>query len=525
MAETDPDVVQSLTRPDHAHPVVRRTHSHGAERDPLGGTEVAPDIDAALSRRRGGGSALPTAVAGRLGAAMGADFSSVRVHHDAEADSISRSLQAKAFTHGRDVYFTAGTYAPGTSSGQRLLAHELTHVVQNQTGVQRSASGSATTVGRADDSAETEADKVADHVVATLRRQAAHSDRAPANDGDSDQAPSTGDVVGALRRQASRVDLASGGVVRRGIFDSIFGSGKKKYPRTVKLSTDGKEKVVLEKAEDETEAEGIFKDLKDNYGIDVSSATTITAIKSQYTRVKKKELSKLKASEWQMKELRALHAAAGHFAPILGTQRAESTLADKAQGVTTVGRLEEAVDRNTDKGKVDRGTMGEYFAGSSNVGFFDTVTNLSDNRYLAPGKTTGDNATTLEANAIHEMAHGLIQPTELANWIAKMSFWTDRYTPSGKKGAEEPPTAYGKRGGAAEDLAESVAIFFTNPARLKSIAPKREAFLAKMVAGWTPKKKADVIDGAKESTGGNEPTQPTEPTESGATKEPSEVGS
>jgi hypothetical protein len=61
---------------------------------------------------------------------MGADLSQVRVHTDANAVQLSRDLQARAFTTGPDIAFAAGEYQPGTNNGRRLLAHELTHVVQ-----------------------------------------------------------------------------------------------------------------------------------------------------------------------------------------------------------------------------------------------------------------------------------------------------------------------------------------------------------------------------------------------------------
>ena len=64
----------------------------------------------------------------------------MRVHADGEAGKLSRQLQAQAFTHQRDVYFAPGKYDPNSSAGKRLLAHELTHVVQQTGGqVQRKA--------------------------------------------------------------------------------------------------------------------------------------------------------------------------------------------------------------------------------------------------------------------------------------------------------------------------------------------------------------------------------------------------
>lgn len=62
--------------------------------------------------------------------AFGADFSGVKVHTDTQADQLNQSIQAKAFTIGQDVFFRSGTYEPGSHGGQELLAHELTHVVQ-----------------------------------------------------------------------------------------------------------------------------------------------------------------------------------------------------------------------------------------------------------------------------------------------------------------------------------------------------------------------------------------------------------
>src|SRR5690606_19314471 len=76
---------------------------------------------------------------------IGADFSNVRVHTDAEAVQLSRDLNAKAFTTGSDIYFNTNEYAPQSASGRQLLAHELTHVVQqgaSDRAVQRPANAS-----------------------------------------------------------------------------------------------------------------------------------------------------------------------------------------------------------------------------------------------------------------------------------------------------------------------------------------------------------------------------------------------
>ena len=62
--------------------------------------------------------------------AFGTDFSQVRIHTNSTAIQMNKELNAQAFTHGSDIYFNSGKYDPSSSSGQHLLAHELTHTVQ-----------------------------------------------------------------------------------------------------------------------------------------------------------------------------------------------------------------------------------------------------------------------------------------------------------------------------------------------------------------------------------------------------------
>ena len=132
--------------------------------DPLGGSQLGPELIQTLKRRQGAGTALDDRTASRMGGAFGADFSAVRLHTDNEAGQVSRAVQAKAFTHGSDIYFAKGAYAPSTPGGEHLLAHELAHVTQPDT-------AGAPTIGRADDPAEAHADRVADSVMGALRRQ------------------------------------------------------------------------------------------------------------------------------------------------------------------------------------------------------------------------------------------------------------------------------------------------------------------------------------------------------------------
>jgi uncharacterized protein DUF4157 len=81
-----------------------------------------------------GGSALPAAQRGRFEQALGLDLSDVRVHTDDQADRAARSIDATAFTTGRDIYFRRGAYGPGTPAGDATLAHEVAHTVQGRVG-------------------------------------------------------------------------------------------------------------------------------------------------------------------------------------------------------------------------------------------------------------------------------------------------------------------------------------------------------------------------------------------------------
>ena len=140
----------------------RKKREQGLQRAAItaGPTSDAPPIvHAAL---RSPGRPLDAAARAALEPRLGADFSHVRVHTDAQAAASARSVNALAYTVGRDVVFGAGQYAPSTRAGQRLLAHELTHVIQQGTA---SPGTAPLAVGPTDDAFEREADSVAHHVT------------------------------------------------------------------------------------------------------------------------------------------------------------------------------------------------------------------------------------------------------------------------------------------------------------------------------------------------------------------------
>ncbi|QTE46214.1 MULTISPECIES: DUF4157 domain-containing protein [Mucilaginibacter] len=92
--------------------------------------DVSPQTQQKIEGSKGGGEPLPVNTREEMEGAMGADLSAIRIHNNSEAAGLSNDLQAQAFTHGNDIYFGAGKYDPQSKSGQHLLAHEVTHTVQ-----------------------------------------------------------------------------------------------------------------------------------------------------------------------------------------------------------------------------------------------------------------------------------------------------------------------------------------------------------------------------------------------------------
>ncbi len=95
-----------------------------------GGLTATPEVETSIQQARGGGQSLADNIRQPMEQAFGSDFSGVKVHTDTQADQLNQSIQARAFTTGQDVFFRSGEYNPGSLGGQELLAHELTHVVQ-----------------------------------------------------------------------------------------------------------------------------------------------------------------------------------------------------------------------------------------------------------------------------------------------------------------------------------------------------------------------------------------------------------
>ena len=134
-----------------------------AQRSGQGPSAVDDETASTIHSHRGSGQTLDDGIANKAGAVMGQDFSGVNVHTDNTADNLSRNLGAVAFTTGNDIFFRSGAYNPKSSDGQKLISHELTHVVQQ--GASTPSVQSKMTVNDPNDQYEKEADSVAEQVM------------------------------------------------------------------------------------------------------------------------------------------------------------------------------------------------------------------------------------------------------------------------------------------------------------------------------------------------------------------------
>ena len=94
--------------------------------------EPSQDLEDNINSTKGSGTALPEHTQAEMGGAFGADFSDVKIHTGDTAVQMNQDMGSHAFTHGSDIYFNKQQYSPESNSGKKLLAHELTHTVQQK---------------------------------------------------------------------------------------------------------------------------------------------------------------------------------------------------------------------------------------------------------------------------------------------------------------------------------------------------------------------------------------------------------
>jgi Domain of unknown function (DUF4157) len=179
MAKHDPQMATSFAQREGAEEeledesVMAKHDESLAQRDAaapevgLAGGSVSDHLAQRIDAQRGGGSSLDSGTRSTMEDTLGTSLGHVRVHVGQESDQLNHAITAKAFTTGSDVFVRSDQWSPGSSSTQRLLAHELTHVAQQQSGIGGGGSGGGggMSVGAADTAEEREADSVADSVV------------------------------------------------------------------------------------------------------------------------------------------------------------------------------------------------------------------------------------------------------------------------------------------------------------------------------------------------------------------------
>ncbi len=148
--EAQPKIQRQAEEEEEAQPKIQRKAEEEEEAQPKiqrksnGTPAVSADVQSGIYNKMSGGQALGNDTRSFMESRFNADFSKVKIHSDAEAGSLSSSLSARAFTYRNHIFFNKDQYQPGTSSGKHLLAHELTHVIQQGHAVQRKAQVSTT---------------------------------------------------------------------------------------------------------------------------------------------------------------------------------------------------------------------------------------------------------------------------------------------------------------------------------------------------------------------------------------------
>lgn len=98
---------------------------------------VSDGVASSIQSSRGSGSAIDSNTQSFMSSRMGSDFGDVKIHTDRQSEQLNQNLSAKAFTVGNDIYFNHGQYQPQSSGGKQLLAHELTHVMQQKSNIRK----------------------------------------------------------------------------------------------------------------------------------------------------------------------------------------------------------------------------------------------------------------------------------------------------------------------------------------------------------------------------------------------------
>jgi hypothetical protein len=146
---------------EHATSTAKRMAVQRQNTSPETPDTLPPSVTTAM--QAGGGQPLDQGTRAHMEPAFGTDLSSVRVHTDSQADRAARDINAKAFTTGQNIFFAGGQHQPDTAEGQHLLAHELTHTVQQGSGM--GAPQTQRAISQPGDPDEQQAEKIAEQIT------------------------------------------------------------------------------------------------------------------------------------------------------------------------------------------------------------------------------------------------------------------------------------------------------------------------------------------------------------------------
>ncbi|WRH67998.1 MAG: DUF4157 domain-containing protein [Planktothrix sp. GU0601_MAG3] len=214
-------------------------------------------VETAIQRSLGQGQPLPTTVREPMENAFGFDFAQVRVHDDTEGDRLSRSLDARAFTTGSDVFFRQGNYEPESPSGKRLLAHELTHVVQQ--------SGESPLLSRT-------VQRVSEQMPYFVQREAEDS----SENLDTNETPKKSDKSGQTKVLVGAGLLMGGSMLVSGLGTGFRGGGggKQKEQANITQSIQGNKltmRVMITKQQEQEQEQDQQKDKRKKKGSSVAN--------------------------------------------------------------------------------------------------------------------------------------------------------------------------------------------------------------------------------------------------------------
>lgn len=205
------------------------------------GSDVSAGFKSQLTSTRGSGQPLPDTTKSSMESGFGRDFGNVRVHTGGNAVQMSKEVGAQAFTHGSDIYFNEGKYDTGSTQGKRLLAHELTHTIQQGASVKMKQNHvSPHTIQRQEEPATEEVDLEAELA---------------ASEGEAVNAIDPGPAEKSKKEAEKELPQEEEGVVAE---EPIGKEGGKKEKPTAKAPKEGKKSAITlpEKGEKEEVPKG-----------------------------------------------------------------------------------------------------------------------------------------------------------------------------------------------------------------------------------------------------------------------------